>query len=396
MSKGNARHLLAKFNDRFGSPSTIYRAPGRVNLIGEHTDYNDGFVLPAALGFSCWVAAAPRHDRKLVLYSENFDQVITADLDCISSPLQLQRTGKWSDYPLGVAWALEKAGYRLQGANLYIVGEVPLGAGLSSSAAVEVSTAYALIDVAGKTFEATKVALLCQQAENEFVGMRCGIMDQFISCYGSPGGALLLDCRSLKSRFVSVPSDLQIVVCNTMVRHSLSAGEYNARRLDCESGVRLLSNRIPRVRALRDVTMDDLESNRDLLSETFYRRCRHVISENLRTEKAVVALESGNHEEITRLMQASHHSLREDFEVSCRELDVMVAIAMRQRRVVGARMTGGGFGGCTVNLVDAAHAEEFRKKVATEYEVATGLRPDIYVCETAAGAEKVGLAELEF
>jgi galactokinase len=385
MSRKKPRDLLAKFQDRFDSGANVYRAPGRVNLIGEHTDYNDGFVLPAAIGFSCWTAIAPRNDRKLVLYSENFDESVEADLDNLTH----RRTGNWPDYPLGVAWALQRAGYHLNGADIHILGEVPLGAGLSSSAAVEVSVGYALLDIAGHAVEPTKLALLCQQAENEFVGARCGIMDQFVSCHGRSEAALFLDCRSLDFRFVPIPPAVRLVICNTMVRHNLSAGKYNARREECEAGVNLLSKRLPGIRALRDVSIEVLESNRDLLGETIYKRCRHVVSENLRTQNAANAFQTGDIEALNGLMTASHQSLRGDFEVSCRELDVMVEIAMRQSGVLGARMTGGGFGGCTINLVNAAHADDFCERVAAEYEAATGLHPDIYVSEASQGAEKM-------
>ncbi|MGA2020766.1 MAG: galactokinase [Candidatus Sulfotelmatobacter sp.] len=385
MSRNKQSDLLAKFQDRFQSTANLYRAPGRVNLIGEHTDYNDGFVLPAAIGFSCWIAIAPRNDRKLVLYSENFDESVEAELDNLIH----SRTGSWPDYPLGVAWTLQRAGYHLTGADIYILGEVPLGAGLSSSAAVEVSVGYALLDIAGHAVEPTKLALLCQQAENEFVGARCGIMDQFVSCHGRSGAALFLDCRSLGFHFVPISPAMRLVICNTMVRHNLSAGKYNARREECEAGVHLLSKRLPAIRALRDVSIATLDSNRDLLGETIYKRCRHVVSENLRTQNAANAFQSGDIEALNGLMTASHQSLRDDFEVSCRELDLMVEIAMRQSGVLGARMTGGGFGGCTINLVNAAHADDFCKRVAAEYETATGLHPDIYISEASQGAEKM-------
>jgi len=380
-----ARELLAKFNSRFRSAATVYRAPGRVNLIGEHTDYNDGFVLPAAIGFSCWVAMGARNDRKLVLYSENFDESLEAALD----GLRIHATGKWADYPLGVAWALEQAGFRLRGANLYIQGDVPLGAGLSSSAAVEVSTGYGLLDLAEYPIEATKLALLCQKAENEFVGARCGIMDQFVSCHGRAGSALLLDCRSLDFRSVPLPAGVQLVICNTMVQHKLGTGEYNVRRMQCEEGVRALSKTLPGIRALRDVSLADLESNRSFLSETVYKRCRHVVSENARAREVALALQSGKIESLRSIMAESHRSLRDDFEVSCRELDIMVDLAMKQAGILAARMTGGGFGGCTINLVKAADSEEFRQRVAQGYEAATGHHPRMYVCEASQGAEKV-------
>jgi galactokinase len=391
MSMDQAGELLAKFDSRFRGAATVYRAPGRVNLIGEHTDYNDGFVLPAAIGFSCWVAIAGRNDRKLELYSENFDESFEVALDSLG----IHRTGKWIDYPLGVAWALERAGFRLRGANIYIQGDVPLGAGLSSSAAVEVSTGYGLLDLAEYPIEATQLAVLCQTAENEFVGARCGIMDQFVSCHGRAGSALLLDCRSLDFRLVPLPSDVQLVICNTMVQHKLGTSEYNARRSECEEGVRALSKALPGIRALRDVSLADLEGHRGSLSKSVYKRCRHVVSENSRARETALALQTGKSQLLRRLMADSHRSLRDDYEVSCRELDIMVDLAMQQVGVLGARMTGGGFGGCTINLVNAADTDEFRRNVTETYEAETGRRPSIYVCDASNGAEKIGPGTLQ-
>ena len=380
-----ARELLNEFSARFGGSASLVRAPGRVNLIGEHTDYNEGFVLPAAIDFFCWVAIAPRNDRVLALYSENFADTVEASL----GDLNIRATGKWADYPLGVAWALERAGYRLRGANLYIKGDVPLGAGLSSSAAVEVSTGYALMSMAHEVIESTKLALLCQKAENEFVGARCGIMDQFVSCHGRRGNALLLDCRSLHSRQVPIPPQVHLVICNTMIQHALGSGEYNVRRTECETAVRKLSQVLPGMRALRDVSLAELDSNLELLGETVYKRCRHVITENQRTVAAANALQTGHVEELRQVMANSHRSLRDDYEVSCRELDIMVELAERQPGVLGARMTGGGFGGCTINLVRAAESGEFQRRMSEEYQAVTGLKPDIYICQASQGVQMV-------
>jgi galactokinase len=245
-----AEQLKARFRRKFGTEAAVYRAPGRVNLIGEHTDYNDGFVLPAAIGFSCWVAVAPRDDRRIVCCSENFDQMINAKL----GELNPGAKNVWSNYPLGVAWALEQEGRALPGVNLYIAGDVPLGAGLSSSAAIEVATGYALLATCGLPIDKTKLAMLCQKAENEFVGSRCGIMDPFISCHGQADHALLLDCRSLEMRALPVPPDIALVICNTMVRHELGTTEYNTRRAECEEAVRILQKAVQGVRALRDIS----------------------------------------------------------------------------------------------------------------------------------------------
>lgn len=381
----NASDLLAKFAHRFGSSAALYRAPGRVNLIGEHTDYNDGFVLPAAIDFSCQVAIAPRDDRKLVVYSEAFDATVEADLDALPS----RATHHWSDYPFGVATILEKSGYRLSGANLYIASDVPVGVGLSSSAAIDVSVGYALLDISKHPIDRTRLALLCQRAENEFVGAHVGIMDPFVSCHGRAGHALLLDCRSLEFRLVPLPPNVQLVICNSMVKHQLGASEYNTRRAECEEGVRRLSAALPGIVALRDVTLAQLEQHRALLSEVIYRRCRHIITENARVHAAAAALGTGKISELSPLMAESHRSMRDDYEISCPELDIMVAIAARQPGVYGARMTGGGFGGCTINFVAAEHAAAFQQHIASEYQAATGLRPDIYICEASQGAEAI-------
>jgi galactokinase len=291
---------------------------------------------------------------------------------------------------LGIAWALEQAGNNLSGADLYFAGEVPLGAGLSSSAAIEVSTGLALSHISRLDIERTTLALLCQRAENDFVGARCGIMDQFISCHGLADRALLLDCRSLEFRMLPIPSDVTLAICNTMVRHELGASEYNARRAECEQAVRLLRQVLPRIQALRDVTRLQLEEHRDLLSTSLYKRARHVITENERVFQTANAFQSGAIRELSQLMADSHSSLREDYQVSCPELDLMVEIAMRQRGILGARMTGGGFGGCTINLVNTAHAEEFRHRVSAAYTSAMGLHPDIYLCKASQGAEVIG------
>jgi galactokinase len=383
--------LAAKFQALFGVPATSFRAPGRVNLIGEHTDYNAGFVLPAAIGFSCWVIGGPRDDNKLVIHSENFNETVETPLD----ENHLRRSRKWSDYPLGVAWVLQASGYRLRGANLYVRGEVPLGAGLSSSAAIEVAVAFALLDRAGYEADRTQVALMCQRAENDFVGARCGIMDQFICCHGRASHVLLLDCRSLEHTLVPFSRDVRLVVCNTMVKHEHGEGEYNLRRMECEEGVQKLSAALPNIQALRDVTLGDLDHHRGLLSDTIYRRCRHVITENDRVPRAAAALREGDIGLLGQLMGESHRSLRDDYQVSCPELDLMVDLAGRQSGVYGARMTGGGFGGCTVNLVDRAATAEFKRRIAVEYHAATGRNPDFFVCDTSQGVERVPLDSTE-
>jgi len=375
--------LEASFQRKFGTVTGVYRAPGRVNLIGEHTDYNQGFVLPVAVTFSCWVALGSREDGKLVVYSENLAESVELDLH------HLDRSGKWQDYPAGVAWALAQAGCSVPGANLYIQGEIPLGAGLSSSAALEVAVAYALVDACRGPFDLTRLALLCQHAENDFVGAHVGVMDQFAACYGQEGQALLLDCRSLEHSLVPLPVGTDLVICNTMVKHQIAAGEYNLRRKECEEGVRLLSARNSGITALRDAQLADLEASREILPEKIYRRCRHVITENERVLKAARALQQGDLTLLGRLMFESHDSLRKDYEVSSAELDLMVEIAREQAGLIGARMTGGGFGGCTVNLVRSESSGLFRQRVAAAYQSKTGHHAEIYRCQASRGVERV-------
>ena len=363
----------------------VFRAPGRVNLIGEHTDYNDGFVMPVALGFSTWATSAPRDNRVVSVFSENFSERIEFELDDQS----LVPLHHWSDYVKGVAITLECAGYRLAGAELRIRGEVPIGSGLSSSAALEVASGYSLLMNSGLSVDRKELAKLCQRAENEFVGMRCGIMDQFVSCNGQAGKALLLDCRSLEYKPLPLPEDARVAICNTMVKHSLATSEYNVRRLECEAAVRHFAKSCSNVRALRDLTEADLNLHSDDLPEVIYRRSRHVITENARVLEAGAALEEGDLETFGQLMNSSHRSLRDDYEVSCAELDLMVELAHQVRGVYGARMTGGGFGGCTVNLIKAENVDTFKKTVSLGFEKATGLIPEIYICSAANGVEEV-------
>jgi galactokinase len=368
------------------SPGTrVFRAPGRVNLIGDHTDYNDGFVLPAALDFSTWVSITPRNDRMLSVFSENFSEEIELNLD----DLKPEAIGHWSDYVKGLAFTLDQSGYRLWGASLLIRGDIPIGSGLSSSAALAVAVACALLGNAGLQMDQRELAQLCQRAENEFVGTRCGIMDFFISCFGREANALLLDCRSLEYRLISVPGETRLVICNTMVKHSHVNSGYNDRRIECETGMRQLAQNVAGLHSLRDLSESDLEGARRDLPEPIYRRCRHVLTENARVIDAATALERRDLPLFGDLMDKSHRSLRDDYEVSCAELDLMVELAREVEGVYGARMTGGGFGGCTINLVDAKSVECFRKVVKKRYEESTGIVPEIYVCSPAAGAQEI-------
>ena len=368
-----------------------FRAPGRVNLIGEHTDYNDGFVMPAAINFSTSVTYQPLAERRIEFYSENFHEKIVLDLD----ELPREKRYHWSDYVVGVALMLEQAGHRLTGASLSFSSDVPIGSGLSSSAAIEVATAFALNAASSLQIERKELAKLCRRAENEFVGARVGIMDQFVSLFGEKDKALLLDCRSLDYKLLPLPADIQLLICNTMVKHALASGGYNERRAQCEEGVRELSKVWPGITALRDVSLVELEQQRDVLRPVIYSRCKHIVSENERVLASAAALERSDLGGFGTLMNESHRSLRDDFEVSCAELDLMVELARRVEGVYGARMTGGGFGGCTVNLVARDRVEQFKLIVGPGYQKATGLKPEIYVCQAMKGAEEIAVNNTE-
>ncbi|HKN17546.1 MAG TPA: galactokinase [Candidatus Sulfotelmatobacter sp.] len=377
-----ADSLTERFVRLYGTHPTIFRAPGRVNLIGEHTDYNDGFVMPAAIDLFTWVAASRRGDRTVQVHSDQFAETVDLSLEALAGPPRKH----WSDFIRGVAATIQAAGHGLKGVNLIVDGYVPIGAGLSSSASLEVSTALALLWAAGVELPPLEVVTICQRAEHEYAGTRCGIMDQFIATFGRSGHALMLDCRSLEHTLLPIPADVRLVMCNSMVKHELAAGEYNRRRADCESGVRTLGQHLPNVLALRDVTLADLDRYRNELPELVYRRCRHVIRENERVRAASDALQGGDLVRFGQLMYESHASLREDYEVSCRELDLLVELASTCEGVYGARMTGGGFGGCTINLVRSDAVDRFEDRITDSYAKATGKKPDLFVCSAAQGA----------
>ena len=377
--------LTLAFEQLYSAQPRIYRAPGRVNLIGEHTDYNEGFVMPVAINFSTFVAMGKRDDQVLKIHSDTFKEDASVDL---SQPPARKRK-HWSDYPVGVAIKLQEAGYAISGADVFVHGEVPLGSGLSSSAALEVSTGLGLMDISAQEIDRLQLAKICQKAENEFVGARTGLMDQFIGCFGKAGNAVMLDCRSLQSQALPIPKNARLVVCNTMVKHELASNEYNARREECEEGVRILSRHLPQVKSLRDVSVDDVNRFREDLGDVVFKRCRHVTTENDRVRGAADALQRRDLKTFGQLMYKSHESLRDDYEVSCRELDVLVKLAAQIEGVFGARMTGGGFGGCTVNLVAASAVDEFKRAIKDGYAAATQRDPEIYVCTAADGAERV-------
>ena len=371
------------FQQTFGSPAeVVVRAPGRVNLIGEHTDYNDGFVLPAAIDRAITYAGRRRTDRRVRVYSDDFQASAEFDLDDI----QKDREHTWSNFLRGVSKFLEADGHRLTGAEIAFGGNVPREAGLSSSAAVEVGATAFWNKLLNLGLDPVYVVKLSRRTENEFVGVPCGIMDQFISALGRRDHALFLDCRDLTYRHVPLRAGVKIVVCNSGVKRALAQSEYEVRLKQCREAVAKIAATGRAVKSLRDVTLSDLEAVRGTMDNLLWRRAHHVVSENERTLEAVKVLQSGNLERFGELMNQSHESLRDDYEVSSKELDTLVELARKQNGVLGARMTGAGFGGCTVNLVRADAAGNFAQAVAEGYEKALGLKGEIYVCQASDGA----------
>lgn len=381
--------LLQTFQAHFGiRPEFAVRAPGRVNLIGEHTDYNDGFVLPAAITYDVAVVGRPRSDRTVRLYSVVFDQVCEFSLDRI----ERDETAQWSNYARGVASILAADGHALAGMDAVLDGTVPLRSGLSSSAATEVAFCLAFEACGGFRIDPVQRALLSQRAEREFVGVQCGIMDQMISSLGRAGHALFIDTRTLDHRPVPVPqTDVTFVIANTNKPRELVQSPYNERRAACEAAVSILRKSLPHVRALRDVCEPEFEALADRLPETLRKRARHVITENARVLRSVKALSDSDCEAFGSLMNASHDSLRDDYEVTGPELDALVEAARSCEGVFGSRMTGAGFGGCSISLVRSNAVERFQAHVADRYRQAVGLEASFYVCQAADGAGPVVL-----
>lgn len=371
---------------RFAAEPAVFAAPGRVNLIGEHTDYAEGFVMPAAIDFATLAAISPRNDGRVVLWAENFSEERTFPL----ASLPGSRTGEWSDYPLGVLQMLAADGHLIPALSLTLWGDVPLGSGLSSSASVEVATASAVTGLLGIKIPGPELAQLCQRAENEFVGANCGIMDQFVSANGAADHALLLDCRDLSYRLAPIPKNLALVIANTMVRHSIAGGEYGTRRAEVELACTILARHRPQIRFLRDATIADLERWGDEIPEAARKRARHIITENTRTVEAARALETNDLARLGQLMHEAHVSYSRDFEASCAEADLMVELANKLHGLIGARLTGGGFGGCTVNLVEQQAAQDFKVQLAANYQKQTGIHPEIYVCHASDGTRRLG------
>jgi galactokinase len=374
--KNIADHFVLIFGE---SPRWIIRAPGRVNLIGEHTDYNDGFVFPMAIDRAAWIALRPRNDRRVVVHSIDYNETKEFSLDSLSN----DKAG-WIEYIKGTAWSLQDAGYKLNGWEGVLAGDVPLGAGLSSSAALEMATAKAFVVLGNLDCTAAKMAKLGQRAENKWVGVNCGIMDQLISAAGKTDHALLIDCRSLETQTVPLPPGTAVVVLDTSTRRGLVDSAYNERRSQCEAAAKFFG-----VPALRDVSVEQFQKAADQLDPLTKRRAKHVITENDRTLRAAEAMRRGDAAGLGQLMIQSHASLRDDFEVSSNALNAMVEAALLHPACYGARMTGAGFGGCAMALIRAEAADDFVQKTSAAYQQKTGHKPAVYVCQATNGAEPV-------
>lgn len=377
------------YRDAFGHPPAhIARAPGRVNLLGEHVDYNDGFVLPAAIDRATYVAFSPTNARHSTLLAVDFDQQTSFSPDSVPTKTQADSSPlpEWGLYPAGVVWALMEEALPVLSMNAVFASDVPRGSGLSSSASVEMAFLLAWQTLGGWTLPSMQRALLGQKAENQYVGVNCGIMDQFASACGVENKLLLLDCRSLEWKTIPLPEDVSIVIADTTVRRKLTSGEYNKRRAACEEAVRLLQQDLPKIKSLRDVSVEQFNRLANKLPREMEKRARHVVEEIGRSSQAEALLEAGDVHNFGRLMNECHASLRDLYEVSCPELNVMVNVAQSLEGCHGARLTGAGFGGCTVNLVAREHTGGFASALAQRYESETGLHPEIYITRASDGA----------
>ncbi|WP_353062774.1 galactokinase [Tunturibacter psychrotolerans] len=380
--KVEEEQTLQIHQQQFGQQGHASAAPARVNLIGEHTDYTGGLVMPMAIGFHTIAVIGPRHDGLAIFYSANYKEEATFEI----ASLKPTPRGHWSDYPAGVLWALQQENIPIDGFSMTIAGDVPLGAGLSSSASVEVATAMALQHHAGAKLPLEKLATLCRRAENDYVGAKCGIMDQFVVAGAVAHRAMLLDCRSLTFDLLPLPEHIRVVICNSMVKHAVATGEYGDRRDEVEAGQAVLQRELPGINLLRDATLEDLEACKSKMSSPSYMRCRHIITENQRVLDAREALLNEDMKRFGTLMVEAHTSMRDDFQASCAEIDTLVEIAMQQPECYGSRITGGGFGGCTVNIVRADAAEQFVATLQEQYAAKTGIAAQCFVTAPSDGA----------
>jgi len=375
-------HALRLHQQRFGLEGKLFAAPARVNLIGEHTDYTGGLVMPMAIDFRTVAIISQTDDQRAVFHSTNYDEEVSFEV----ASLEPTPKGHWSDYSAGVLWSLQQLSISVRGFNMTLMGDVPLGAGLSSSASVEVATALALLSHAGAALSLEQLANLCRRAENEYVGAKSGIMDQFVVAGAVAHRAMLLDCRSLTFELLSLPNQVRVVICNSMVKHAVATGEYGDRRDEVESGQAVLQRERPRVKLLRDATLGDLEACKNKMSATSFARCKHIITENQRVLNAREALLHEDMKQFGNIMVEAHKSMRDDFAASCKEVDMLVEIATQQPECFGARITGGGFGGCTVNVVRTEAVEQFVATLKKEYEAKTGITAQCFVSTPSDGA----------
>ena len=381
--------IVTKFRSHFETDAEplLYRAPGRVNLIGEHTDYNLGFVLPMALEMSCYVAALPSGDRKLHIYSEDLDDEFSINAAALKDA---KPSGAWHDYVVGVARELLAAGFQVTPISLLIESEVPAGSGLSSSAALEISSAVALLGE--QIIDPVELAQLGQRAESSFVGMPCGIMDQYASVFGREHSAIQIDCRSLEHEYVSLPENVSVIAVNSMVKHDLGTSAYRERVAECQQAVAALRKIDGSIESLRDAPLDFFIRVQESIPPLPRQRARHVISDTQRVVDFAAAAKNGDLSEMGKLFVASHRSMQYDYEISCEEIDFLVDAALNIPGVYGARMTGGGFGGCTVNLVEPGAVSRFREQLSSEYQARYQLQPVFYDCEPAAGAGQLKIS----
>ncbi len=380
-----AEPIVAAFGRHFQGKPLVVRSPGRINLIGEHTDYNDGFVLPAAIDKALYFAAAPRKDRLFHFVAVDLHQEETGSFDTLS-----HSSLGWPDYLLGVVDQAEKQGYKTGGVDLAFGGSIPIGAGMSSSAALEAGFLTVLDALYNLGIDRLTMARICQKAENEFVGVRCGIMDQIANLFGREHVLLNLDCRSLEMREIPFArTDLKILLCDSLVHHELGSSEYNVRRKQCEEGVEVLRRSFPDVRALRDASLEMLGSMQSEFDPVVFQRCTYVVEENARVLEASKALAGNDVERFGELLVKSHAGLRDQYQVSCRELDTLVDAALAVDGVLGARLMGGGFGGCTINLVREDCVEEFAMEIPEAYRDATGREMNLHVCTISNGTSVI-------
>jgi galactokinase len=378
--------FAGQFGRQAGEWPRLYRAPGRINIIGEHTDYNGGLVFPSTIDLHTWVASQPRDDRSLNVYDIAANKLHSLDLGRLEQGVK----GQPVEYLKGVAWALLADGQDLRGCNMAVNGNIPLGGGLSSSASLELALSYALLDCSGIRLERGKLALLCQRAESEFVGAQCGIMDQYAIAFGARGKAMMLDCSTLDFELAEIPSNVKFLVVHSGVSHRVSTGSYNSRRDECKEALKRLRVAIPGLENLCQLTSEQLEDGRNLLGDVLHRRCRHVVTENQRVREAFEALKGSDLERLGSLINLSHASLRDDYEVSCQELDQLVGVATNCDGVLGSRMMGAGFGGCTISLVESGAAEKAAEQIRNDYARLTGQEPWMHLAAPADAVKRIG------